>query len=420
MNRESSITHQAGFTLVELLITMAVFVFVIAAATSLFVPLLTQFKQQSKMAETNIEGVVGLDIMRRDIEHAGYGLPWNIPSGTTYSEASSTTPCGTANPSTYNDSTANPPRAVVSGNNNCTNGSDYLVIKAVNVATNDPSSKWTELVYATACVSPYSNFATNVCKRTWSSSNDDLLNSDYVVVISPGTPSTTTERLLQANSGAYTGSTLTGINTSWLPTSSVDNIRFVYGLMSSGNAPLRPFNRADYYISTSSGTVPQRCAPNTGVLQKATMDYAGGFTQLPLLDCVADMQVVYQLAMNADPKTCIGTVGTQSNANGSTVTSSESATSATVQATLADASLLRCRLKEVRVYVLAHEGQIDRAYTYPSSTVNIPASSLDPGWGLGRGPGSSAFNLASVVGTDWANYRWKIYTIVVKPMDLGQ
>jgi hypothetical protein len=362
------------------MITMVIFVLVIAAASQIFTGLLTQFKQQSKIAETNIEGIVGLDLLRQDLEHTGLGLPWNIPSGTTYSEASSTTICGTANPSTYNDSTSNPPRAVISGNNNCTNSSDYLVIKAVNVATNDPSSKWTELVYASSCASPYSSFATNVCKRAWSPSTEDLSSSDYVIVVSPGTTSST-ERLLNANSGTFTATSLSNINSSWIPTSASDNVRIVYGLRGSGNAPQRPFNRADYYISTSN--VPQRCAANTGVLLKATMDYSGGFTQYPLLDCVADMQVIYRLDTNAEDDISALT-----------------------------AQQIRDQVKEVRVYILAHEGQRDVNYTYTTNPVPLPAAP-DPGFGSG-----STFDFNTNGITNWQNYRWKVYTIVVKPNNL--
>lgn len=394
----SRITRHAGFTLVELLITMAVFVFVIAAATSLFVPLLTQFKQQAKMAETNIEGIVGLEIMRRDIQHAGYGLPWVIPTAVAYNEATTTT---------YNDCSGtapcNPPRAVVSGNNTGTNGSDYLIIKAANVANNTASSTWTNLIYSSsACVSgsPYPPFGTNtnVCKRSWTpaTENPDYLGANpYVIVITPGTG--TTARTLSANGSAFTAQ-FSSLASAFLPTSATDDIRFVYGVDPT-TALRMPFNRADYSISTSN--LPSRCAQGTGVLTKTVISQANGGTTnaLPLLDCVADMQVVYQLDMNDD-----GTIGTQSNANGSTVAGPESASAASVQATLADPSLLRQRLKEVRVYILAHEGQKDATYT--------SASSITVG----------EFGLGSTVsiGTNWQNYRWKIYTLVVKPMDLNK
>ena len=67
----STCKKEAGFTLIELLITMVVFVLVIAAGSQIFTGLLTQFKQQSKIAETNIEGTVGLEILKQDIGHAG-------------------------------------------------------------------------------------------------------------------------------------------------------------------------------------------------------------------------------------------------------------------------------------------------------------------------------------------------------------
>jgi prepilin-type N-terminal cleavage/methylation domain-containing protein len=377
------IKRERGFTLIELLITMVIFILVIAAGSQIFTGLLTQFKQQSKIAETNIEGIVGLEIFRQDIEHAGYGLPWNIPSGVTYSEASSTTVCGSANPINYNDAAPNAPRATVSGNNNCTNNSDYLVIKAVTVATNDTSSKWTELVYcstcSTTCPSPYGFFSANVCYRDWSPSAENLTSNDLVTVIYPGaTP--VTERLLEANSGTFSATSFSSIDSSWLPTGATDNIRIVYGLRGSGNAPQRPFNRADYYISTSN--VPQRCAPNTGVLQKATMDYNGGFNQWPLLDCVADLQMVYRRDTDGD---------------------------GTVDNTIDDISALsaqqiRDQVKEIRVYILAHEGQRDVNYTHTPATIYVG----DPAIGGGQN-----FNIGTNV-----NYRWKLYTIVVKPNNL--
>ena len=66
-------------------------------------------------------------------------------------------------------------------------------------------------------------------------------------------------------------------------------------------------------------------------------------------------------------------------------------------------------MKQVRVYILAHDGQKDTTFTYPSSTV-----SLGGDVSLGR-----TFNLASAVGNpEYKYYRWKIYTIVVTPNNL--
>ena len=168
-----------------------------------------------------------------------------------------------------------------------------------------------------------------------------------------------------------------------------------------------PFNRADYFISSSN--VPQRCAKHTGVLEKAVVNQGGGgLSFLPLLDCVADMQVIYFLDMDGN-----GRPGTVSNADGTSTTTccqdqpSESSYPDVVPQTLNDASDIRNRVKEVRVYILTHEGQKDINYTYANRTITVGE------FGLG-----STFDLQETMGTDWQHYRWKLYTLVVRPDNL--
>jgi hypothetical protein len=172
----------------------------------------------------------------------------------------------------------------------------------------------------------------------------------------------------------------------------------IYGIDPDTNLT-KPFNRADYYITTTN--VPSGCAPNTGVLRKAIVTQTNGTfpaaNLLPILDCVADMQVIYRLDIDEN-----GAIGTSSNADGSTVSSSEGASVATVQATFNSAELIRKRLKEVRVYILTHEGQRDTGYTYPSTTITVGE------FGLGRDFDVSAQR----------NYRWKVITLVVEPKNL--
>jgi hypothetical protein len=362
----------AGFTMVELMISMVAFVFVIAAASQMLTGLLTQFKQQSKISETNTEGIIGLEILRHDLEHAGYGLPWVI-SGTAYLEASGAAICdaGTVNPSTYNDSIANPPRAIVSGNNNCTNNSDYLVIKAVNVAGNDPSRKSTRLI----STSPY--------VRTWTPSSENLDPTiDRVIVIKGGTGAGLRE-LIQSGGTFYT--TYNNVTNAPWPPSEPSEFRIVYGI--SESVPRMPFNRADYYISTTN--VPVRCAGGTGVLEKATLDHSDGtLDPMPVLDCVADMQVFYRLDTNAD-----GTIDNESD-----------------DISLLSAQQIREQTKEVKVYILAHEGQRDPNYTYP----NNPLLYVDGAFGT-----VINFDFASEGIINWQNYRWKVYTISIHTENLG-
>ncbi len=376
----STCKKEAGFTLIELLITMVIFVLVIAAASQIFTGLLTQFKQQSKIAETNIEGIVGLEILRQDIEHAGYGLPWIIPTGVAYSEASSSPA------STYNDA-SNPPRAILSGNNTAFNGSDYLVIKSVNVARNATAQKWTFLYLGNT-------------KKVWISDCENVnkeadcttKNTVKIIVISPGSTDTNSRSLVvRASDNKFF--TQYNDTSDFAPTDSTVT-HVVYGV--DPDTDLRmPFNRADYYISTSN--VPQRCAPNTGVLEKATINHNdGGRNATPLLDCVADMQVIYGLDNDEDGDFVDGT-GTPPDGYSDDISG-------------LTAQQIRNRIKEVRVYILAHEGQIDTTYIYPNNNIVIPPPS-DPSAGLG-----STFDLTII--TNWQNYRWKLYTIVAKPNNL--
>jgi prepilin-type N-terminal cleavage/methylation domain-containing protein len=384
--KKSIIQREDGFTLVELIITMFIFVFVMAAASRVFTGLLTQFKQQSKIAETNIEGLVGLEIMRQDIEHAGYGIPWIFQSAITYTEPSS------APASTYNEPANSVPRAIFSGNNvdytgtNAYDGSDYLVIKAINIATNTASPKWTTLSNA----SPYT--------RTWDPSSENLVNADRVIVLAPGNNDANAKTLIVHTSGAFFTQFGSVTSSPWPPLDATET-RVVYGL-TTGADPVRPFNRVDYFILRPTSGMPPRCAPKTGILYKALCDANGTSSLLPLLDCVADMQVVYALDNDEDGDFVSGQ-GTPSDAY------SDDISTLTVQQ-------IRNRVKEVRVYILSHEGQRDPNFTYPSSTIAIPPTH-DPATGLGR---SSPFDLTTSDATDYVNYRWKLYTLIVKPIDL--
>jgi len=85
------------------------------------------------------------------------------------------------------------------------------------------------------------------------------------------------------------------------------------------------------------------------------------------------------------------------------------------------AAEIREHLKEVRVYILAHEGQRDAGY-------NFSGFSTDP-IVLGAcgatcvmvgevGLGGEAYDLSLI--PDYQDYRWKVYTVVVKPANLTE
>lgn len=401
------IKREDGFTLIELMITMAMFIIVIASVSSIFLGLLNQFKQQSKIAETSLEGMTGLEILRQDLEQTGYGLPQNVTGiadgdgdGNLWDELPNYLEA-TGAASAYNDAPQNAPRAIFSGNNIGLNNSDYLVIKSTYVARNDASKKWTTL--------------RTVGTRTWVpdrenvNKNDDgtLNNNVRVITLAPGSTDANSQSLV-TGAAAFSTTFASVTAAPWQPTDP-NETRLVYGVDPSTNLRM-PFNRADYFIEIQPNTdVPDRCAPNTGVLVKAVVSHDDGDFDsdedgtddfMPLLDCVADMQVVYRFDSNDDGLIDNNTDNlatlTDTNGNG-----------------IIEAQEIREQVREVRIYILAHEGQRDPNYTYPNSTITIPPDPSDPGTGLG-----STFNLSTSIGTGWQNYRWKVYTIVVNPNNL--
>lgn len=374
-----------GFTIIELLIVMTLFVIVLAITTATSTTILRQSTQQSKAAETQMESIVGLEMLRTDIEHAGYGLAWLYPGTLVgYQEALSS-------PSNnYNDASNSPPRAILGGNNLTTyvlNNSDYLVIKSTISGMNEASQKWSYIV-------------TGTTTKSWET--DNLSTSDNIIIIRPKTGDSTMRQLILNSSSNFT----TAYNN--ISSFPVQNSDLIYGINTTGTTPSMPFNRADYYVRRPASGMPALCSANTGILYKATVNHGtGGLYEMPLLDCVADMQVVFNLDMNED-----GAPGTFSNPDGTLVSSpSEGKTATDVQNTLTNAELLRKRLKEVRVYILSHEGQRDPGYTYPNTTITLGDSS----WSEGI---KKTFNLSTTIGGYWRNYRWKVHTIVVKPKNL--
>ena len=364
-----------GFTLIELLIVLALLSLMLALTLEMTIGTLRTYKQYSKSVESNIAGVIGLEIMRRDIEGAGYGLPWVIPAGTTYQEA--TNPIAML----FNDSPSAAPRAILTGDGNAIGtapangivaGSDYLVVKAINLEQNATCQKW-HYLYSTGIVS---NSVTTT---------ENLVNADRVIILDPGSTATptgeteTSNMVLVAPSGANLGASTLFQNAAGFV--NTDDNRIIYGADPNTNLRM-PFNRADYYVSIAG--VPGRCAPGTGVLVKAIVSQSdGGFSNtniLPLLDCVADMQVY-------------------------TLRASLGNTSAAINA--ADAQTLRSDLQEVIVSILAQVGQQDPSYSNNTNPILVGFSPLN---GLGRN-----FDFAAAGIPNWQKYRWKIYTLVARP-----
>lgn len=401
---------EKGFSLIELIVVMFLLGFAIMIASNSFVTVLKKSKLESKIAETQIEKIVGLEILRQDIEEAGIGLPWYVEdingdnnfnndwsALNNYLEADNT-----ESYNAYDDAPDDAPRAIVGDNAAGLNNSDILVIKSTVVRINDEARKWTYLT----------NDGTSTTVNTWSDANENFDNETQVIAILPKISEV--HRVLMTRTDVANNVFFTqyeNVTTSYtLPTRMV---YMIYGIgpdndPAAPTSSLRmPFNRADYFITNAN--VPARCAPGTGVLIKAQINHSNGRrgAGMALIDCVADFQVIFGLDMDED-----GTIGTYSTPDGLTVTDApfeaEGETFANVQSTLSDAALLRNRLKEVRIYILTHEGQRDTDFEFGQTTITVGEYAL-----------GQTINLPNVVGDpEYSFYRWKVYTLVVRPENL--
>lgn len=400
-----------GFTLVELIVVMAIFVTVIAITGNAFNLIVQQSVKQSKTASSNIEGVIGLEVMRRDVASAGFGLPWSCPF-TAVSDVYDEVDASEALASGFNDAQATPmmPRAVSAGNNltpgnvnQLLEGTDYLVIRATSIGATQTAQRWSYMNY-TGMVRP-----NPIQAKSWTSEN--LVNNDQVIVVRMDLAGAFSKDLVLNGSNF---STTYGALGNFEPQASKVT-HYVYGVSSQDPnvATLRmPFNRADYFVRTPAAgeavQMPNRCAPNTGILFKGLVNQKDGTfddtagnaraNEMPLLDCVADMQVVYTL---------------QSSSSG-VVTDTDTLTDTTTLQPLT-AEQIRTELKTIQVYILTHEAGLDRSYTYPNTNQFIAVGPSTDGINTGTG---RSFDLATIIGAGWQNYRWKVYRMIVNPTNM--
>ena len=378
--------NNKGFTLIETLITVVLFVVVIMITTQIFDLMLPKTKMISKSETSNIQGVVGLEMFRRDLEQAGFGLFTDIDAPPpTYLEAASTPQ------SNYNDAPNDVPRAVVAGNaNNTTNiagvlpGSDYLVIKGTNAALNTASQCWTSI----------KGFDP---PKTWGA--NDLLEArnDQVAVVSQGYKNGELQRKLIYDASHTVPYKADGTYAAPFAPNTDDKQYFYYGIDSI--APRAPFNRTDYFVRRSDD-VPAGCSPAAGVLYKSVMNQSDGSMQdIAVLDCVADMQVVLGWNTLSDPSG--NAVDTYTNAEGSLPSGTVNAQS------LDDPKLIRTRLKLVKVYILAQDGGFDRNYANTETAIRI-----------GEAGETGEVKTIDLTQPNYRNYRWKLYRLVVRPKNL--
>lgn len=419
-----------GFTLIELIVVMAVFIVVMMITGDAFKHILTQTLKLGRMEESNIEGVVGLEMMRHDLEQSGFALPFawhedaddDVTKRPVYKEA-------LVDPANkLNDAPNSIPRALAFQPYSTTEdetsakysgipGAWYLAVKAMSLSRAEGAQKWT---YANYSAVTYGSKPPKI----WPSGN--FQSGDRVVVLRRTFSSDSyTNRLAYDTtdpSSYWTLYSTSGFVPAFAPRN-VNEIVYAYGLGQKNDSIGMPFNRADFFIGrpANSARVPTSCAPHTGILYKASVNQSNGkLNYMPLLDCVADMQVVLGWDLwdknnktdGQDGEIDIWSSPAENIADPATVRitklvdelSSDDARSKVVEA-LKDPAKLRTSLKMVKVYLLAQIGKSDSVYTSPDKFIVA-------------GTGELALGREYTLTDDMRHYRWKVYRIVARPKNL--
>jgi type II secretory pathway pseudopilin PulG len=410
------VMNYKGYTLVELIVVMAIFIIIIIATSYAFENILKRTGQQAKSAESDISGMVGLEIMRADIAAAGYGLPWVFQATpTAYKEiADGTVPAANVLSATDFDNLRDVPPAVpraitsATGSSTSNSGIDYLVVKGAILGINRAARKWNYVNYSSSSTSTNISYL-----KPRGDPATDLASGDRAITIESTfttTGSETKQLLVDAGNSNAFQYTVTSASPGPIPGSTAfqpgDNSQVLVAYGIRDTALLMPYNRVDFYVDKTAAP-PVSCSSGTGVLTKAVADHSGGWggtVRYPLLDCVGDMKISYDLDPNND-----GNITQATAAVVGTMTAAQ----------------IRTQIKNVRVFILAHEGKKDPSYSYPVNDANNvicvgPINADGSCSSLGRSWSQTMLADINAFGSDWLHYRWKVYYFVVNLKNLQQ
>lgn len=376
--------EKKGFSLIEVLIAIAILGVIMAMNSSTLQEMMLGVRQQGNIVSSQLEASLGLETLRNDLENAGFGLLDEFPSGTVigYSEAVGTVP------SVFNDTGGNIPRALAhhtdvsalgGGSPAYMASSDYLVVKSPAAGLGVNAGKWT--------------YVSGTTVKVWDNGSLDMATGAGMIILKPAVVKGDRARLIMDGNAfavSYPSIASAGpppvaadLNSAFQPMNLENYI--AYGVDDSAGLRM-PYNRADYYVGDlnviGNSDRNRSCADNTGALMKATVNNSTGvnggqMSRWRLMECVGNMQVIFRIDTNND-----GVADASRN-----------------NLTGLNAYQIKENVKEIQVYILAHEGTLDRRYTHNGNSVLL---------------GTKTVALNSF-GADWNHYRWRIYTVIAKP-----
>jgi len=340
-----------GFTLVELLVTFLIVSVGLTVAYIAYINVVKGFRKQSKLVETQIETEIGIELMRLDIEHAGYGIG-------------------------EDQNALLLEQLMVASADPLYPNKVELTVRSVMNNTNQATVGWALV----DCSAGFNQVA-----------GDAIPANNEVVYLGAG------NRIFIAN-GVFGACPGTGFY-----------VAVPYdGTVASGcgTGPTDQYCNAISYILSASQNLTT-CHPNTRNLLRRV----GAGTGFPVLNCVADWWVTYDIDRNGD-----GVVDVYDGEFNSAATSSDLDLNDDGVVT---ADEIRVGLKKVNVYILVQEGRRDPEFTFRNTVACVNSSS---GMAVASGScvrvdtGAGTVDLGLPV--DFENYRWKVIKLFVKPLNL--
>lgn len=380
--------NRSGVTLVELLIVMAIFSVVTMGLVEGYKVLSRSGVREFRKSESSIENNIASTLLERDVMMAGYGLADD------YSQT--------------NIGVGNLPRSVSScgaaGDNCGVNGSDTLTLMATAIAMNSRAAQGWSYV---------SDIATGYTPtfQSWGDAREDININDVFLMMEPNSKMLvavygSTGDWLYTFKGTHPASDIKSVqNNKTYTFGTLEAGTILYGIATSATAAqvTQPAWAVKYYLNTSSvGTA--NCAPGTLSLLRAesssSMNPSSGAQ--PVLNCVLDFQVALGLDTDDD-----GALDSWDNGG----------VTAATYAGVDGPKLLNRRLKQIRLYVLVQDGNLDSSYTYNNpdplyaskkDTIRVGDLSL-PGGAVGRDKQLTTAQRA---------YHWKLLTFAVTPRNI--
>lgn len=336
--------NKKAFTVIELLVAIAITSVLLAAVYFTYNNLFKKSKYETYIAEAEIEKTIGLDLIRLDIEHAGFGI--------TDVETCPTVRFGTSFPSPSDC------------DDDLSFSQNALVIRSMINNTNQKEIGW---VYVDCTSGAWPTGAPSLIDERMDNTNNNLIFID----------ATSGNFAATGTFGTCPG---TGIYLAY-PYDSLTNM--------DNCVDLQYCHRIVYKLSS---TTEDYCHPSTRSLLRG-IDGTASSGGNPILHCIGGMEVKVDIDTDSDGITDLEYQDfSVLDINGDGVVASDEIIN---------------HLSRVHVYFLMQVGKKDPKFTFPKSTLSI-----------NEGGTTVEFDLSSLIGSGYQNYRWKIVKISVVPMNL--